>query len=32
VRKYYNYAPQAKPKLPEDDPDIKATWEEAIGQ
>jgi hypothetical protein len=35
VRKYYNYAPRAK--LPHDDsyyddPQVKAIWEEAIGQ
>ena len=34
VRQYYNYAPRAK--LPHDDPykdpQVKAIWEEAIGQ
>ena len=30
VRQYYNYAPRAK--QPNDDPSIKAIWEEAIGQ
>jgi hypothetical protein len=30
VRQYYNYAPRAK--QPNDDPYIKAIWEEAIGQ
>ena len=34
VRKYYNYAPRAKLPHddPYDDPQIKAIWEEAIGQ
>jgi len=34
VRKYYNYAPRAKQSHhdPYDDPQIKAIWEEAIGQ
>ena len=34
VRKYYNYAPRAKQSRhdPYDDPQVKAIWEEAIGQ
>jgi hypothetical protein len=34
VRKYYNYAPHGKKPHhdPFDDPQVKAIWEEAIGQ
>ena len=34
VRQYYNYAPGAKlpHAAPYDDPEVKAIWEEAIGQ
>jgi hypothetical protein len=34
VRKYYDYAPRASQSRhdPYDDPQVKAIWEEAIGQ